>query len=403
LRTGTSTAAPEARSVALVTSIAHSLPNFRGPLIAALAASGLRVFALAPDYDELTRERVRALGAEPVDYSLERAGIRPLRDLADAVRLWRLLRRLRPDAVLCYFAKPVIYGSLAAWLARIPRRIAMIEGLGYVFTESEGSDSFRRRALRGATRFLYRLALATVARAVFVNRDDAAQFVRSRLVAERKVVNIGGIGVDLDAFSAAPPVIAPPTFLLLCRLLREKGIREYAEAARLVKARCPEARFVLAGSLDPNPGAMAREQIEAWVEEGLLEWPGHIDDVRPWLRAASVYVLPSYREGVPRSTQEAMAMARPIVTTDSIGCRDTVEEGVNGFMVPARTVGPLAGAMMRFIDEPGLIETMGRESRRLAEARFDVNRTNRLLIDLLLPSGPPRLPLGEEPDALAGR
>lgn len=369
--------------MALVTSIAHSLPNFRGPLIAALAGAGIRVLALAPDYDDATRAKVRALGGEPVDYSLERAGMRPLRDMADGLRLWRLLRRLKPDAVLCYFAKPVIYGTLAAWLARVPRRVAMIEGLGYVFTEGEDSESLKRRTLRRLARFLYRRALKRAHSIVFVNADDAATFVDSRLADRGKVVNVGGIGVDLEYFAPAPPVTAPPTFLLLCRLLREKGVREYADAARLVKARFPEARFLLLGSLDPNPGAMKAAEIEAWVREGVLEWPGHVDDVRPSLRETSVYVLPSYREGVPRSTQEAMAMARPIVTTNSVGCRDTVEEGVNGFMVPARTVEPLAAAMIRFIEEPALIEAMGRESRRLAEERFDVHRANAVLMGLL--------------------
>ena len=385
----------EPRTVALVTSIAHSVPNFRGPLIAALAANGIRVLALAPDYDEAIRAKVRALGGEPIDYSLERAGMRPLRDIADAFRLWRQLRRLKPDAVLCYFAKPVIYGTLAAWLARIPRRIAMIEGMGYVFTEGEGSNSLKRRLLRRLTRFLYRRALKRADRAVFVNADDAGTFVQSRLVDAEKAVNIGGIGVDLDHFGAAPPVLSPPTFLLLCRLLREKGVREYADAARRVKARFPEARFLLLGSLDPNPGALKSGEIEAWVQEGVLEWPGHVDDVRPWLRQTSVYVLPSYREGVPRSTQEAMAMARPVVTTDSVGCRDTVDEGVNGFMVPARTVEPLAEAMMKFIEEPALIERMGRESRRLAEERFDVHRANAVLLELLDCGLSPRPGLGK--------
>ena len=174
----------------------------------------------------------------------------------------------------------------------------------------------------------------------------------------------------------------PVTFLLAARLLREKGIVEYAEAARLVKARHSEVRFVLLGGLDPNPGGLSQAEVQAWAAEGLLEWPGHVA-VKPWLTKTSVFVLPSYREGVPRSTQEAMAMGRPVITTDAPGCRETVDEGVNGFLVPVRDVPALADAMLRFVQNPSLIESMGRESRRLAEMHFDVRKINAQLLKIL--------------------
>ena len=158
---------------------------------------------------------------------------------------------------------------------------------------------------------------------------------------------------------------------------------EYAEAARRVKAKYPTARFVLLGGLDPNRGGLGRAQVQAWVTEGLLEWPGHVE-VKPWLAQASVYVLPSYyREGVPRSTQEALAMGRPVITTDAPGCRETVVDGENGFLVPVRDVEALAERMIRFIEEPALIETMGQASRRLAQERFDVRRINARIMEIL--------------------
>lgn len=367
-------------SIAIITSIAFSLANFRGPLIESLVAAGIRVHALAPDHDESSRAAVRALGAEPVDISLERTGMRPLRDARDAIRLTRTLRRLKPDATFAYFIKPVIYGSLAARRAGVRRRYALVAGLGYVFTPDGSRDTLKRRLLRAAVSRLYRRALRVCDLVYFQNEDDVAQFVGAGLIAPGRVRRLAGTGVDLERLKAAPPVTGPPTFLLMARLLREKGIAEYVAAARIVRARCPQARFLLLGGFDPNPGGFTRAEVEGWAADGLVEWAGHVDDVRPWIAQSSVYVLPSYREGKPRSTQEAMAMGRPIVTTDAPGCRDTVEEGVNGFLVPVRDVPRLAEAMLRFIEEPGLIATMGAESRRIAEERFDVRKINATIL-----------------------
>lgn len=368
------------RSMTVISSIAFSIANFRGPLIRALVERGVRVYALAPDYDAATRAAVTALGAEPVDISLERTGMRPVRDGLDMFRLMRLLRRLRPDATFGYFIKPVIYGSLAARLARIPHRFALVAGLGYVFTPDGSRDTWKRRGLRLIVSRLYQSAFGACDRVFFQNDEDIAHFVDPGLLPREKVLRVNGSGVDLQRLSLAPPVTTPITFLLMARLLREKGIGEYAAAARQIKARHPMVRYILLGDLDPNPGGFSLAEVKAWVSEGLFEWPGQVDDVRPWIAQASVYVLPSYREGLPRSTQEAMAMGRPVITTDSVGCRETVDEGVNGFLVPVRDPEALAAAMQRFIDQPDLIATMGRESRRLAEERFDVHQINAVLL-----------------------
>lgn len=370
--------------VVLLTSIAYSLPNFRASLIALLVASGAEVLALAPDYDDRTRERVRNLGARPVDCSMRRAGMNPLRDLADAARLTAQLRQLKPDAILSYFAKPVIYGSVAAAIARVPRRIAMIEGLGYVFGEDE-TRSLARRVLRGVTKAMYRIALGQVDDVLFLNADDHRLFTGEGVVDGGTARNIGGVGVDLSAFAVAPAVTHPVSFILAARLLREKGIEYFVAAARELKGDYPDARFILLGGVDPNPSGISADEVRRWVGEGVIEWPGHVEDVRPWIAGASVFVLPSYyREGVPRSIQEAMAMGKPIVTTDNVGCRDTVEDGVNGWLVPPRDARALAAAMRRLIDAPDRIAPMGLASRRLAEQRFDAHRTDRLLRDLLL-------------------
>jgi glycosyltransferase involved in cell wall biosynthesis len=370
------------KSIAIISNYAPSLVNFRGPLIEALVARGITVFALAPDYDAAWKAKVEALGATPVDYVMDRAGMSPRRDAGAFLQLYRLLRRLRPDASLGYFIKPVIYGSLAARLARVPHRFALVEGLGYHFTDRGEAPTRRRRAMQLLLKSLFRRAFRACERVFFLNPDDLAAFVDERALDPAKAEVIGAIGLDLADYPPArlPPAYEAPVFLFIGRMLREKGIREFVEAARLVRASGAQARFVMLGEGDVNPGAIAREEIEAWVEEGVVEWPGQVADVRPWLAAASIFVLPSWREGWPRSTQEAMATGRAIITTDVPGCRETVIEGVNGVLVPPRDPAALAEAMLRFVRDPTLAARMGPESRRLAEERLDVHAANARLL-----------------------
>lgn len=372
------------RSIAVVSTNAGSLVNFRGPLLTEMAARGLTVWALAPDYDDALRERVRSFGAQPVDIRMERTGMRPLRDAADMLRLRATLTRLEPDATLAYFIKPVIYGSLAAKAAGVPRRYALMAGLGYVFTPPPGGESLKRRALRLMVSRLYKAGFSACRRVFFHNGDDLDYVSQAGLIDRSKAVLIDGTGVDLSRFPITPPSTDPLRFLLIARLLAEKGVREYVEAAKAIRRNRPEVEFHLAGDLDTNPGALSRNEVEAWVSAGDIIWHGHVVDVREIIAAASVYVLPSYREGKPRSTQEAMAMGRPVVTTDAPGCRDTVDEGVNGFKVPVGDAEALAKAMRRFIDNPTLIGKMGRESRRLAEERFDVDKINDMILSVIL-------------------
>jgi glycosyltransferase involved in cell wall biosynthesis len=305
----------------------------------------------------------------------------PFRDVADMLRMVMLLRKRKPDITLAYAFKPVIYGTLAAWLAKVPLRFATIEGLGYVFTPTLGREPLRRKILRAVVVLLSTLALSRADSVFFLNKDDIAEFSDRHIISTNKAILLGGIGVDLDEWTAAPTVTNPVTFLLAARLLREKGIAEYAKAAKLIKQKHPDTRFILLGSLDTNPGALSLREIEQWTAEKIIEWQGHVPDVRPWLAQTSVFVFPSYyREGVPRITQEAMAMARPVITTDAPGCRDTVIDGKNGFLVPVRNADALADAMERFILQPELIERMGQASRSIAEERFDVHKINQVIL-----------------------
>jgi glycosyltransferase involved in cell wall biosynthesis len=372
------------RSIAVISSQAFSLVNFRGPLIRDLVAKGVTVYALAPDFDSHTHARVAALGAQPVAFSLARAGMNPLRDFVNTIQLRGILKRLAPDAALAYFVKPVIYGSLAAWSAGIAERYSMIEGLGYVFMDDVAGLAPRRRVLRYAVSRFYQLAMRANRKVFFLNREDREQFVREAIVTEQQAVQLDGIGLDLDHYSAVPSVLQPVTFLLAARMLKEKGIYDFIQAARQTRADFPQSRFLLVGGTDPNPGSVRQADLEGWVAEGLVEWPGQVADVRPWIARASVFVLPSYyREGVPRSNQEAMAMARPVITTDWVGCRETVRDGVNGYLVPVRDPHSLAMAMRRFLERPELIRTMGEQGRRIAEERFDVRAINRRILSAL--------------------
>jgi len=372
------------RSIAIITTQAFSLVNFRGPLIQTLSAQGIKIYALAPDFDDLIRTQVMELGAEPVDYVLSRVSMNPLLDAIAVFRLSQLLIRLSPDMTLGYFIKPVIYGSIAAWLARVPKRFSMIEGLGYVFVDDSSSRTWQRSLLRQVVSRIYKFALGLNYKVFFLNKDDISQFVNEGIVAANKVVWIDGIGLDLVDFRPAPSVVEPVTFILIARMLREKGVYDFVGAARQVRERYPTVRFLLVGGGDKNPGSVPETELRAWAMEALVEWPGQVKDVRQWLVKSSVFVLPSYyREGLPRSTQEAMAMGLPVITTDWVGCRDTVEDGVNGFLVPVRDPEALAKAMMRFIENPDLIKAMGQEGRRMAEERFDVHTINRQIIDTL--------------------
>jgi glycosyltransferase involved in cell wall biosynthesis len=372
------------RTLVLISNQAFSLVNFRGELISALVERGARVIALAPDHDDYSRSELTKIGAETLDYPLDRAGLNMLADWRSARALYGHLREIKPDFVLSYFIKPVIYGSIAARIAGVPRIFALVAGLGVVFTSADLAPGFRQRLLQYVGKLLYRIAFACCRNVFFQNDEDIADMIRHRILPEHKAVRLAGTGINLEKFSPAPPVLQPVTFLLMARLLRQKGIVEYASAAREVSRRGFDARFILLGGIDPNPDGLTESEVKAWVDEGILEWPGQVYDVQPYILEASVYVLPSYyREGVPRSTQEAMAMAKPIITTDNVGCRDTIIDGLTGIMVPVKDVQALAAAMENFITSPDLIVKMGAESRKLAERRFDVRSINDSIISVL--------------------
>jgi glycosyltransferase involved in cell wall biosynthesis len=360
------------KRIAVVGSYAPSLINFRGSLIAAMTAAGHEVLAIAPDIDPRTAEAVRAIGARPVSLKLSNASLNPLALLASYRELRRLLRQSRPDLVLSYTIKPVIVGALAGRAERVPRIVSLITGLGYAFTDGPGS---KRRLVRRIASFLYRRALARSDMVLFQNPDDQALFQALGLLrAGHPTAIVNGSGVDIDFFAAAPAV-PKPAFLMVARLLGDKGIREFAAAAKRVRAEHPEVPIALAGYLDASPDSLTRAELDELIASG-VRFHGKLDDVRPAMADCSVYVLPSYREGTPRSVLEAMAVGRAIITTDAPGCRETVVPGVNGLLVPPRDADALYSAMKTFIEDPGMAVAMGAQSRRIVEQRYDARRVS---------------------------
>jgi glycosyltransferase involved in cell wall biosynthesis len=343
-------------------------------LLAAMVARGHAVTAMAPEgsgTDAEVRAQLARLGVGFAPVELERTGIDPVADARALVGLVRRLRALGPDLVLGYTIKPVIYGSLAARLAGVPNRAAMITGLGSVLASPRTA---KQRVVAAIARGLYRAALAQCQAVIFQNTDDRDALSRFGAVPRRaRVAVVRGSGVDLAHYAPSPLPAGPPVFVFLGRLLRDKGIAEYLAAARSVRARHPEARFRIVGWFDPKPESLTRAELAAAASDGTVEYLGATDDVRPHLAAAHVLVLPSYREGTPRSVLEAMSMNRAVITTDAPGCRDTVIDGDSGLIVPVRDASALADAMLRLIASPALVARIAAAGRARAVELYDAH------------------------------
>lgn len=352
--------------VMLNASYAASIVDFRGPLITLLVARGYAVHVTAPEPTALQQAAVASLGAELHPVPLRRTGLNPVADLRYLGALCGLMRRLQPTFVLNYTAKPNIWGAIAAARVGVPSA-SMVTGLGYAFIKGSGTT---RQATQALMRSLYRYATARNYRVIFQNPDDRNDFITAGCLANpHKAALVNGSGVDTKHFRPVPLPDAP-VFLLIARLLWTKGIREYIEAALQVRQRVPNARFRLAGFLDEGPDAVHRAELDSWIEAG-IEYLGPLEDVRLAITEASVYVLPSYREGTPRTVLEAMAMGRPVITTDVPGCRETVWNNLNGLLVPAQDVASLAVAMTVLAEDLTLRATMGTEARRIAEEKYE--------------------------------
>lgn len=370
----------EHQRVAIVGTLADTMLGFRGELIRDLVAGGHTVFAFAIDYTPATEQEILAMGATPVRYRMGQLSTNPFSDFKAVLLLYRLFRMHRISLSYCYFSKPAIYGTLAAKLAGVPTRVAKIEGLGRVFTRHPGGDTLKKHILRRVMAVLFRISLPHAHKVLVLNEGDKQDLLSFSKKIPEPVV-LGGIGVCLKRYPFRPAVTEPVRFIFVGRLLPEKGVRYFVDAAKALKSRYPSTEFILVGAPDSKPGAINKAELEQLVCDGWVTWPGPVDDVAPWLAKSSVFVLPTYyREGVPRSTQEALAMGRPVITTRMPGCRKTVREGVNGYLVSPHDQAGLEDAMLKFIDQPELIPMMGVASCRLAKEQFDVRKINRTIM-----------------------
>ena len=384
-------------SCLIIGALPCSLINFRGPLIKSMLAKGVNVYASANGRDPDTEVKLRDMGVEYYPIRIARTGMNPLNDIVTIFDLIRLVRRVKPDIVLSYTIKPIIYGGLASRLCGIQNVFSMIEGLGSVFMPRECLFQIFPSIL---ARLLYRIGLAVSKRVFFLNPDDLNQFVQERYVPKQRTILLNGIGIDLvyyvkEGFLETLPI----RFLMIARLLKDKGVREYIAAATIVRSRYRNAEFVLAGDLDDNPNSIKKEELVSWQREGIINYVGYAEDVRPLFRDCHVYVLPSfYREGTPRTVLEAMSTGRAIITTDMPGCRETVDKpigasnwkmeeysnklkiGRNGIMVIPKDIESLVSGMEFFLKHPEQIAIMGDEGRRYAEERYDVHKVNAVIL-----------------------
>lgn len=331
--------------------------------------------------------QLEALGLTHHVLPLSRTSMRPWTEARSLWAIWRLFRRVRPDLVHAVTLKSVLYGGIASRLAGVPAYVAAISGLGYVFIQGSGA----RAALKRLALVLYRLALGHAnSRVVFQNASDRDVLVQAAAVRPEQVVMVRGSGVDLDRFAPAPWPDGPVTVAMASRLLHDKGVREFVEAARLSASRGEGLRWRLAGSLDPeNPASVTASELEAWRAEGMIEYVGECADVAGFYAQAHIVTLPSYREGLPKSLIEAAACGRPVVTTDVPGCRDAIEPGTSGVLVPPRDARALAAAVAALAEDEALLTRMGDAGRALAERDFGLDRIVRAHLDVYRDLAPP--------------
>lgn len=359
--------------IALLCGESRTVVWFRKPLIKELLARGCEVSVITLD-DEYKQE-IEALGVSFYRMGDSNRSTNPFKILTLKAKYKRLLKQIAPDVAFTFMLKPNVFGVTAAHAAHVPHIYSMVEGAGDVFI----NNGLKWKAIRCVVCFLYRRAFRHSETVFFLNKDDRAEFETRGLVRAAQCKMVYGVGVDLTHFAYAP-LQGERTFLMIARMLRTKGVLEYCECARLVKEKYPDAEFLYLGA----EGTVTLEQIRSYTEGGIVRHFGTTKDVRPYLSQATAFVLPSYREGMPMSVMEAQATGRAVITTDAVGCRDTVRDGYNGFIVPCRDAEALAQRVIDLIEHPDTARQMGEQARRYAEEVFDERKINEQICEVVL-------------------
>ena len=362
--------------ILILGTVPNDLLNFRSELIKDIQKKGNEVIASSSELDPNSASHVKELGIIYESIFLNRHGLSLRGDIKTLSNLLKLFKKRNPSLVLAHGIKLVIWGGISARIRRIPF-YALITGLGFAFQ----GTTFRRKLLTKLVSFLYRIALKNSKAVIFQNEDNRKIFIDKNIVSPSKTHIVNGSGVDINKYHFTQIPESNLNFLLVSRLLGEKGLREYAEAAKIVKEKFPEVEFKIVGTQDKSLDAISIEEVNSWSE--YVDYEGPTNDVRPYINKCHVYVLPSYHEGLPRSTLEAMSMGRPILSTNASGCKETVHENINGFLVPVGSSKELANRMIWFIKNSNEIKSMGVQSRKIVEKRFDVRKVNKEMLKIL--------------------
>jgi glycosyltransferase involved in cell wall biosynthesis len=339
---------------------------------------GHSVIALGPEPESNWKGKFEEHGVQYKQLFVERNGINPFSDLRTYRELKRFMKEEKPDKIFAYQAKTVVYGSLAAKANGITEVYPLIAGLGSIFR----GEGFKNKIIKMIMKTEYRLACNASKKVFFQNNDDKSEFIKNGLIQEDKIVIINGSGVNLEKFRPEP-LPDTPAFLFIGRLIKDKGVMEYLEACKRIRDEYPEVRCLLVGPYDSNPSALQPEELQPFVDEGIIEYFGEQADVRPYLKQCSTYVLPSYHEGTPKTVLEAMAIGRSIITSDAPGCRETVIDGSNGFLVPIKNIDRLAERMKSLIEDSSMRDLMAERSLKLAKEKYDVNLVNKKIMETM--------------------
>jgi len=362
--------------ILILGTVPNDLLNFRSELIKDILKKGNEVIASSSELDPDSSSHMKELGITYKSIFLNRHGLSLRGDIKTLADLLKLFKKQNPKLVLAHGIKLVIWGGISARIRKIPF-FALITGLGFAFQ----GTTFRRKLLTRLVSFLYRIALKNSEAVIFQNEDNRKIFIDNSIVSPSKTYIVNGSGVDINKYYFTHIPESNLSFLLVSRLLGEKGLREYAEAAKIVKEKFPEVEFKIVGTQDKSLDAISIEEVNSWSE--YVDYEGPTNDVRPYIKKCHVYVLPSYHEGLPRSSLEAMSMGRPILTTYAPGCKETVDENINGFLVPIGSSKELANKMIWFVKNRDEIRSMGEQSRKIVEKRFDVRKVNQEMLNIL--------------------
>ncbi|MCK9265917.1 glycosyltransferase family 4 protein [bacterium] len=364
------------KKILIIGPTTHTIVNFRGDLIKEMTSRGHQVVAIGPEKG--FEEEIKSFGARFIHLPMQKTSVGILHDLTYMKNLLKIFKIEKPDVLFSYAIKPVIYGSISAKLASVKERYSMITGLGYVFT----TKNFKTKILTLIVGLLYRLGFACSHKVIFQNEDDMNDFLQAGYVSKNKTSLVNGSGVNMNKFTPTP-LPKTLTFLMIARVLRNKGVVEYLEAARKLKNKYPDIKFVLLGAIEKLQDSLKYDDIRPYIDDTSIEYYKETRDVRPYLAQSSVFVLPSYREGTPRTVLEAMACGRPVITTNVPGCRQTVVNGINGFLVPVKDINALAEKMEWFINNSEKIKEMGEASYNICKEKYDVEKVNKEMLKLL--------------------